>query len=209
MVTRRHVRAALDCLALALFAAVLTSSARAADRAPLALDSARISIAGTSNVHEYTAETTTVRLARVQLADGVASSPDLWTKVLEPGAVQAFEIAVPVKTLASGKSGLDKNMHKALKADQHADITFRLLRLEPGANGGLKATGVLRVAGTERELAIDFKTERTGGTLALKGAVPLLMTDYGVKPPTAMLGMLKTDPKVTLTIEAVLSAPLT
>ena len=35
------------------------------------------------------------------------------------------------------------------------------------------------------------------------------MTDYGIKPPTAMLGMLKTDPKVTITIEAVLSIPLT
>jgi hypothetical protein len=35
------------------------------------------------------------------------------------------------------------------------------------------------------------------------------MTDYGIKPPTAMLGMLKTDPKVTVTFETVLTTPLT
>lgn len=33
------------------------------------------------------------------------------------------------------------------------------------------------------------------------------MTDYGVQPPTAMLGMLKTAPKVTVTFETVLSVP--
>jgi hypothetical protein len=41
------------------------------------------------------------------------------------------------------------------------------------------------------------------------GQVVLLMTDYGIKPPTAMLGMLKTDPKVTITFETVLSVPRT
>jgi len=35
------------------------------------------------------------------------------------------------------------------------------------------------------------------------------MTDFGIKPPTAMLGMLKTDPKVAITFETVLAIPLT
>ena len=30
------------------------------------------------------------------------------------------------------------------------------------------------------------------------------MTDFGITPPKAMLGMLKTDPKVTVTFETVL-----
>ena len=34
--------------------------------------------------------------------------------------------------------------------------------------------------------------------------VPLLMTDFAIEPPKAMLGMLKTDPKVTVTFEIVL-----
>jgi hypothetical protein len=35
------------------------------------------------------------------------------------------------------------------------------------------------------------------------------MTDFAIKPPTAMLGMLKTDPKVTVTFETVLAIPRT
>jgi hypothetical protein len=45
--------------------------------------------------------------------------------------------------------------------------------------------------------------------LSVQGQVQLLMTDFGIKPPTAMLGMLKTDPKVTVSIETVLTIPLT
>ena len=39
--------------------------------------------------------------------------------------------------------------------------------------------------------------------------VDLLMTDYGVTPPKAMLGLLKTDPKVTVTFETVVAIPTT
>jgi hypothetical protein len=41
------------------------------------------------------------------------------------------------------------------------------------------------------------------------GEVQLLMTDFGITPPKAMLGMLKTDPKVTVTFETVFGIPLT
>ena len=68
---------------------------------------------------------------------------------------------------------------------------------------------MLQIAGVEREVAIDITTKRTGATLDGAGPVELLMTDYGIKPPIAMLGMLKTDPKVTVTFETVLAIPLT
>jgi polyisoprenoid-binding protein YceI len=102
-------------------------------------------------------------------------------------------------------------MHKALQVKEHPEIGFRLLRLEPrsGAAGALRAIGVLDIAGVAREIALDLTTERKGATLSVQGEVHLLMTDFGIKPPTAMLGMLKTDPKVTVTVETVLTIPLT
>ena len=42
----------------------------------------------------------------------------------------------------------------------------------------------------------------------MTGTTSLMMTDYGVTPPKAMLGMLKTNPKVTITFELVLSPSL-
>jgi polyisoprenoid-binding protein YceI len=194
-------------VAIAMYA---VSGVIARAQTPLAIDSARITISGTSNIHTYTASTTTIHVTRSEVAAAFAG-PEFWTEVLKPGAVEAFEVAIPARTLTSPREGLDKNMYKALKVEEHADITFRLLRLETAAkaDGCARATGMLRIAGIEKEVAIDVTTSRHGSTLSVEGSVNLLMTDYGIKPPTAMLGMLKTDPKVTVTFETVLTIPRT
>ena len=193
----------------AVVGALLLSDPLAAQNTPLTLGTARLTLAGTSNIHDYSATTTAIRLTRVQL--GTVPAGELLEHALKPGVVEAFEVAIPAKSLASQKDGLDKNMHKALKADEHPDITFKLLRFEnrPAPATGLRAVGVLRVAGVEREVALALKTERREAGLAVKGQLQLLMTDYGIKPPTAMLGMLKTDPRITVTFEIVLTSPQT
>ena len=200
------LRTATAALLLAGTAA-LTQVALAQTKAPLAIDTARVTIAGTSNIHDYSATTTNVRVTRVALAPSV-TGPAFWDEIVKPGAIEALDIAVAARTLSSPKEGLDKNMHKALQVDQFPDITFRLTRLEPSA-AGLMGAGKLRIAGVERDVALTLTTERRGNTLVVKGRLPLLMTDYGVKPPVALLGMLKTDPKVTVTFETVLAVPLT
>jgi polyisoprenoid-binding protein YceI len=68
---------------------------------------------------------------------------------------------------------------------------------------------MLTIAGVEREVALTITTRRTSAGLTVQGSLDLLMTDYGVVPPKAMLGMLKTDPKVTITFETVLTVPTT
>ncbi|HVL66459.1 MAG TPA: YceI family protein [Vicinamibacterales bacterium] len=190
----------------AAVAAILAGSPTAA-QAPLAIDTGRITIAGTSNVHDYTATTTTVKATRVQFAPGVAG-PAFWDEVQKPHALQAFDIAIPAESLKSPKDGLDKNMYKALKTKEHPQITFRLARLD-GAAGSLKAVGTLTIAGVEREITLPLTTSRREGGLAVRGAIDVLMTDYGIAPPKAMLGMVKADPKITVTFEVVLAAATT
>jgi polyisoprenoid-binding protein YceI len=195
-------------IAVAL-AALLAAGAYPAAESPLAVDSARVTIAGTSNVHDYTASTTKVRVTRAHIGAAIAGS-DFWANALKPGALEAFEIAIPAATLTSPKEGLDKNMYKALKVEAHPEITFRLVRFEPAAaDGAARAIGVLQIAGVEREVALDITTKRTPAGLSVQGKVNLLMTDFGITPPKAMLGMLKTDPKVTVTFETVFAIPLT
>lgn len=169
---------------------------------PLAVGSGKITVEGTTNVHGYTAETTDVKLvtARVGEFDG-----DVWTLVENPSRVQAFEIVIPAASLHSTKDGIDKNMHKALKVTEHRNITFAVKSLAARGASGVHATGVLTIAGVSKDVAFDLTAKRTGSNVSLTGALPLLMTDYGVKPPKAMMGMMRTDPKVTLTIELVLA----
>lgn len=184
----------------------LSTSAPTAAQGPEAIQlaSARVAIAGTSNIHPYTASTTNVRLTRFALAPSAVLAD-----VLKPGAVTAFEVAVRAAALTSPKEGLDKNMHKALKTAEYPDVVFRLLRLEGAPDGALRAIGMLKIAGVEKEVAMAIKAAPTAAAITVTGELTLLMTDYGLTPPKAMLGMLKTDPKVTVTFETVLALPLT
>ncbi len=194
--------------AAAILSAATMGAAPTAQTAPLAMDTARVTIAGSSNVHKYSAWTDTVRITRVKLA--APKAPDaFWDDLVTPGALEEFEVSIPAATLTSRSAGLDKNMHQALKVDTHRDITFQLARLERASTGALMAAGTLRIAGVEREVVLVLTTERRDTGLAVMGELTLLMTDYGIKPPTAMLGMLRTDPKVTVTFETVLSVPRT
>ena len=202
---RRLTRTTLTCgVVIGLCVAGISAIASQAT-APITLGNGRLSIAGTSSVHDYKATTTALRITRVQLAAPVAANAP-WDEVMKPGALEAFEVAVTANTLKSGKDGLDKNMYKALNTAQHPDITFKFLRFQPGAVAGtLKATGMLTIAGAEREVTLDLKTEPKDAALIVRGELPLMMTDYGIKPPKAMLGVIKTNPKVTVTFEIVLA----
>lgn len=196
-------------LAAAMFVACVTAGTVAIAQAPVGLESGRVMLAGTSNVHAYTASSTKVQVTRSRIS-AVAAGQDFWDNALKPGAVEAFEITIPAASLTSPKGDLDKNMHKALKVQEFPEITFRLVRFDAKADGTVsQAIGMLKIAGVEREVALTITTKRAGAGLNVQGSVDLLMTDYGIIPPKAMLGMLKTDPKVTITFETVLAIPTT
>jgi polyisoprenoid-binding protein YceI len=173
----------------------------------LTIEKAKITIAGTSNVHDYTATTTDARVTRVQFATDVAGAT-FWDDVQKPGALAAFDLEIKAETLKSSKDGLDKNMYKALKTKEHALITFRLKRME-GAAGALKAVGLLKIAGVEREVTLPLKTVRKDNNLAVSGEIDVLMTDFGIAPPKAMMGMVKADPKITVTFDVLLALSTT
>jgi polyisoprenoid-binding protein YceI len=197
------MRRATTLLACALGAAL---NAAGSTPAPLSLASARVSLDGTSSLHAFTASTTDVRVTAMDLAG--TPNGDLLDYVLQPGGLKGFEVSIPAASLSSPKDGIDKNMHKALKVEEHPHIRFRLLALEPAA-GAHRATGLLTIAGVEKEVVLTLQVQRKGSTLEVTGATDLLMTDFGVKPPKAMLGMIRTDPKLHIRIELVLGSSLT
>ena len=190
----------VTAVALAL-AATLSLPAHAA--APLSIASARVTVAGNSTLHPWTASSTALTLTNVELAG--AAEGDALEHALQPGALRAFDVVIPAATLTSPKEGIDKNMHKALKVQEHAEIRFRLRALEQ-LGAAYRATGLLTIAGVEKEVSLDLQVQPRGNGLAVTGSTGLVMTDYGVTPPKAMMGMIKTDPKVQIKIELLLGA---
>ena len=166
------------------------------------VSSATLSISGTSTMHPYTV---TTKALKVNAAIATAANAQ---ELLQPGALQGFELQIPVKTFTSEKDGLTKQMFKAMKADKHPTITFRLdsYTVEAASAGTtVKPTGTLTVAGVERPLEMVLEVKEQAGGLQVRGTRDLLMTDFGIKPPTMFMGMLKTDDKVTVKFEFHLS----
>ncbi len=164
----------------------------------VSVTSGTLSISGTSTMHPYTVSTKALKVS-----GAVASAADL-KGLLQPAALQSFELQIPVNTFTSDKDGLTKQMLKALKADKHPTITFRLgsYAVEPAAGGvSIKPTGTLTVAGVEKPVDMVLDVREVAGALQVRGTRDLLMTDFGIKPPTMFMGMLKTHDKVTITFE--------
>ena len=201
MATKALTRLAAGMATLLLIMPAATTPAQAQDG--VKVGAARVTINGTSNIHAWTAATTEVKVVRVKAA---AAEGDGWDALLAPGGLEAFEIAIPTVSLSAPKKDLDKNMHKAMKAEQHPDVVFRLSRIENGADAAHpRALGVLRIAGVEKEIVLPLVVVREGDALKVSGELPLLMTDYGVVPPKAMMGMLRTDPKVSVKFDVSLT----
>jgi polyisoprenoid-binding protein YceI len=217
--TPLHISPRATCgLALTVALAVVPLIRAHAAAGSVQIDSARVTLNGTSNVHPYEAATTTVKVTNVKVAPAPAG--DFVDALTAPGVIEAFDIAIPVATLTSPREGLDKNMYKALKAEKFAEITFRLARIERRGEApeSFRGIGKLTIAGVEREVTLDLTIRQAPPApeasatqalkLTVKGGLALVMTDYGITPPKAMLGMLKTDPKVTIAFETVLSVPV-
>ena len=65
-------------------------------------------------------------------------------------------------------------------------------------SNGATATGALTILETTETVAVPMTLTESGTGAAIEGEVRLDMTDYGVEPPTVMLGMLRVRPQITI-----------
>jgi polyisoprenoid-binding protein YceI len=194
----------LSAAALLLFAA--TAAAQETARIAVAPDS-RLWIDGTSNLHAWTCKAEKIDAA-VELDKTAASQ----FATASPRTLKRVEVKVPVKSIKCGHGGMDGNLYKALSADASPDISYIMATFEvvPGEAKDtftLKTVGSLTVAGKENKIAMDVVASRLpDGTVKATGTVPIKMTDYGIKPPTAIFGRLKTGDEVKVSFELTVGA---
>jgi len=116
-------------------------------------------------------------------------------------------VKVPVKSLKCGHGAMDNNLYKALNADKTPEISYIMASFEavPGDikdSFSLKTVGTLTVNGNERKISMDVVATRLpDGTVLAKGVVPVKMTDFGITPPTAIFGRLKTGDEIKVNFE--------
>jgi polyisoprenoid-binding protein YceI len=161
---------------------------------------------GSSNVHDWACKSSAF-LATVEVDAGFQTQP--LTQMAKP--ISKVEVSIPVKTLKCGHGKMDENMYKALKAEQYPDIRYTLATYEVDRDSATadsfvaKTTGQLTVSGQTITVAIPIKVQRTvTGAARGEGKVDMLMTDFGIKPPVALLGTLRTKNKISISFNVLL-----
>ncbi|HEX6893335.1 MAG TPA: YceI family protein [Chryseolinea sp.] len=155
----------------------------------------RISISGTSTIHEWTMTSASTTCDAV-----LETSPQG-----DPLQLTSLLVSVPAESLKSGKSGMDKNAYAALKTDKNKQITFQL---KSGKIDGktIQCLGTLTIAGTTKQIDVDATyTILPDGSIQCKGSKKLAMRDYNVEPPSFMFGSVTTGNEITVSFDVVLA----
>ncbi len=197
----------------AVAAAGSSNVSRSIDAGPLLVaPGATLELDGDSTLHRYSAKAQGVavgirvdaaRLALIPLPANVEA-------LVRGYSIKSLELTVPVDKLSSGERGLDKNMRNALKSDRYRDIHFfadsydLLAASTAGTVFVVMLHGRLDLAGVERPIDVRATGTRVGDGIRFKGTKELLMSDYQIKPPTMMLGTIKTADLITVKFDATL-----
>lgn len=87
---------------------------------------------------------------------------------------------------------MDGKAYDAVKSDKFPNIQFKAGKLNIQGNR-ITGKGELSIAGEKRPIDLNAEIKnRNGSEMQIVGEVPLKMTDFGITPPTAMFGTLKT-----------------
>lgn len=152
-----------------------------------------LSIAGTSNVHEWKSDATKVE------AEG-----DIQLEASTLKSIKSLKVEIAVGGIKSSKGSImDKKTWSSLKKDTHPTITYVLTKVnsltKSGESYDIKTTGNLTIAGETRSIEIMVKGKVLGdGSILFEGSKKLKMTDFKIDPPTALMGTMKTGDEVTI-----------
>jgi len=162
---------------------------------PFKLKSSKVTIDGTSSMHEWTSEVTKLE----------------WTGNIttEGGAVKEIKdvvVKIPVVSIKSTKGKtMDNKTYEAFKSDKNPTITYQLSGVVVKGTA-LQATGSLTMAGAAKTISMTVSAKvLANGDVQLTGSQKLNMKDFKMSPPTAVMGTIKVGEEVTVKYDLVLS----
>lgn len=148
-------------------------------------------ITGTSTMHDWEMKTTQARgQGNVVIVD---------QKITE---VSDLSVTIQAKSLESGKSAMTSNALKALKAEQHPTLTYRLTEITSSWPGGkgviLNTKGTINIAGVTKNITMPVEAYLQNGKAHFSGKANIKMSDHNMEPPSFMMGTVRTGDEVSI-----------
>ena len=175
-------------LTMSLLALLLTINTTAQEVYKLNEKNSKLLIAGTSSIHDWevTAEKFNCETTLKKVNENTVS-------------INNIDFECQAEEIKSNNRIMNNKTRDALKAKEYPEITFHLENSPNIKMAGGQATvkGTLTIAGKTKEINVASNIEfKNNNTLTVTGEVPVKMSDYGIDPPKAMMGALKTGNEV-------------
>lgn len=127
------------------------------------------------------------------------------------GEAVTADVHIPVSDFDCGLPPMNRDFRNALKNERHPTIRFALREADvltpPSQDGGwarVRALGTLQLAGATRMVAITAEGRTlSNGQVRLRGEHRLRMSDFGIEPPSGMLGLVRAHDGITVRFDVV------
>ena len=171
---------------------VFSASAVSAQETYVLGDGSTIRVDGSSNKSDWSVN-----------ANGFSGSFEV-----TEGVPQSGTLTIDVKEMKGGRSLImDRLMYSSFNADEHPHISFLLDSAEATGEDQWTMAGNLTISGVTLPVSVVLTEERSNNrTIRYSGAHELKMTDFGMKPPTAMFGSLHTKDDVQIAFDLLLAS---
>ena len=153
-----------------------------------------ISLTGTSTLHDW-------EMKGAQGSGQAAIDVDATGKL---NGISKLNFSIPSVSLKSEHTMMDKNTYKALNSEKFPNISFTLSSATVTSLGNnnyqFNCVGKLTIAGFTREtdLVATGHFNPADNSITVTGVKKMKMTDYNVKPPTVMMGTIKTGNDISI-----------
>ncbi|NVK53350.1 MAG: YceI family protein [Flavobacteriaceae bacterium] len=149
-----------------------------------------VAIKGTSSLHDW--ESIVEKTNATMILSSIENTKD----------IESLKVIIGATSIKSGKRLMDKLTYKALKSKKYPFITFvfkkgKLVK-ENDNEIDIELNGDLTIAGVTKNVTVLTNVNKKGTDIFLKGTYKLKMTDYGIKPPRALFGTIKTGDEITI-----------
>lgn len=162
------------------------------------LNESKLRINGTSNVNDFECvyeeelESDTL-FHEVELAEAFAN-------------IQGDRLELVVESFDCGKRGINRDFRNTLKSKQYPNIHIEVLQVTAKNDIPDKATVAIELAGVTNTYEVDLKNVSIDNDLIqVLGEQNLRMSDFGLKPPTALFGLIKVRDrlKISFTLQVI------
>jgi polyisoprenoid-binding protein YceI len=155
-------------------------------------------IDGDSNVRSWDADITEADASLV-----LTGVDNLSIENLTEESFKSFKISIPVEGIESDSRRLTRNLQGYLREDDFPVITFELQQINSityeNGSAQISADGIINAAGVENSVSMDVEATVNGnGSITFSGVQRLLMTDFDIDPPTAVMGTVRADDEIDI-----------